>query len=50
MNIQMQLSTFIQETEEWYFMQEAIVPVWAVVHLQQLRISIENAMREGKET
>jgi len=49
MNNQMQLSTFIKETEEWYYAQEAIVPVWAIVHLQQLLLSTENVIREGKE-
>jgi len=49
MNIQMQLSTFIQEIEEWYYAQEAAVPILAVVHLQQLLLSTENVIREGKE-
>ena len=46
---QMQLSTFIGETEEGYYTQEAIVPIWAVVHLQKLWFSTENVIREGKK-
>jgi hypothetical protein len=32
-----------------YYAQEAIIPTWAVVHLQQFILSTENVIREGKE-